>query len=141
MKYQPVEIKLLAHIDTTSFDEDLWQFEFDDDISTLLLIDYALEQFQQSVQAQDDYVVPEHLSEQLGQQNLGLKHSELYTFTELLQLLIFTQAADVKDTLSNMLCGTDEQAYLILSKRAVTYNLNLKKRKYTKPVKIFVFIS
>lgn len=80
-----------------------------------------------SVQAQDDYVVPEHLSEQLGQQNLGLKHSELYTFTELLQLLIFTQAADVKDTLSNMLCGTDEQAYLILSKRAVTYNLNLKK--------------
>ncbi|MGN5726481.1 CapA family protein [Acinetobacter calcoaceticus] len=128
MKYQPVEIKLLAHIDTTSFDEDLWQFEFDDDISTLLLIDYALEQFQQkSVQAQDDYVVPEHLSEQLGQQNLGLKHSELYTFTELLQLLIFTQAADVKDTLSNMLCGTDEQAYLILSKRAVTYNLNLKK--------------
>lgn len=26
-----------------------------------------------------------------------------------------------------MLCGTDEQAYLILSKRAVTYNLNLKK--------------
>lgn len=49
MKYQPVEIKLLAHIDTTSFDEDLWQFEFDDDISTLLLIDYALEQFQQKV--------------------------------------------------------------------------------------------
>ncbi len=47
MKYQPVEIKLLAHIDTTSFDEALWQFEFDDDISTLLLIDYALEQFQQ----------------------------------------------------------------------------------------------
>lgn len=128
MKYQPVEIKLLAHIDTTSFDEALWQFEFDDDISTLLLIDYALEQFQQkSVQAQDDYVVPEHLSEQLGQQNLRLKHLEHYTFTELLQLLIFTQAADAKDALSNMLCGTDEQAYLILSKRAVTYNLNLKK--------------
>lgn len=128
MKYQPVEIKLLAHIDTTSFDEVLWQFEFDDDISTLLLIDYALEQFQQkSVQAQDDYVVPEHLSEQLGQQNLGLKPSEHYNFIELLQLLIFTQAADVKDALSNMLCGTHEQAYLILSKRAVTYNLNLKK--------------
>ncbi|MFV5548522.1 CapA family protein [Acinetobacter oleivorans] len=128
MKYQPVEIKLLAHIDTTSFDEALWQFEFDDDISTLLLIDYALEQFQQkSVQAQDDYVVPEHLSEQLGQQNLGLKPSEHYNFIELLQLLIFTQASDVKDALSNMLCGTHEQAYLILSKRAATYNLNLKK--------------
>lgn len=128
MKYQPVEIKLLAHIDTTSFDEALWQFEFDDDILTLLLIDYALEQFQQkSVQAQDDYVVPEHLSEQLGQQNLGLKPSEHYTFTDLLQLLIFTQAADVKDALSNMLCGTHEQAYLILSKRAATYNLNLKR--------------
>ncbi len=51
MKYQPVEIKLLAHIDTTSFDEALWQFEFDDDISTLLLIDYALEQFQQKKSA------------------------------------------------------------------------------------------
>lgn len=128
MKYQPVEVKLLAHIDTTSFDEALWQFEFDDDISTLLLIDYALEQFQQkSVQAQDDYVVPEHLSEQLGQQNLGLKKSESYTFTELLQFLIFTQAADVKDALSKMLCGTHEQTYLILSKRAATYNLNLKK--------------
>ncbi|RQL66783.1 hypothetical protein BJI62_15650 [Acinetobacter pittii] len=61
MKYQPVEIKLLAHIDTTSFDEALWQFEFDDDISTLLLIDYALEQFQQKkkVQAQDVYIVPQ----------------------------------------------------------------------------------
>lgn len=143
MKYQPVEIKLLAHIDTTSFDEDLWQFEFDDDISTLLLIDYALEQFQQkSVQAQDDYVVLEHLSEQLGQQNLGLKHSELYTFTELLQLLIFTQAADVKDTLSNMLCGTDEQAYLILSKRAATYNLNLKKESTQNQLKyLFLLVK
>lgn len=128
MKYQPVEIKLLAHIDTTNFDEAIWQFEFDDDISTLLLIDYALEQFQQkNVQAQDDYVVPEHLSEQLGQQNLSLKPSEHYTFIKLLQLLIFTQAADVKDALSNMLCGTHEQTYLILSKRAATYNLNLKK--------------
>ncbi|MEA1231356.1 CapA family protein [Acinetobacter sp. IRS14] len=128
MKYQPVEIKLLAHIDTTSFDEALWQFEFDNDISTLLLIDYALEQFQQkNVKVQDDYVVPEHLSEQLGQQNLGLKPSEHYTFIELLQLLIFTQAADVKDALSNMLCSTHEEAYLILSKRAATYNLNLKK--------------
>ncbi len=128
MKYQPVEIKLLAHIETTSFDEAIWQFEFDDDISILLLIDYALEQFQQKkVQAQDDYVVPEHLSEQLGQQNLGLKISESYTFTELLQFLIFTQAADVKDALSNMLFGTTEQANLILSERATHYHLKLKK--------------
>ncbi len=143
MKYQPVEIKLLAHIDTTSFDEALWQFEFDDDISTLLLIDYALEQFQQkNVQAQDDYVVPEHLSEQLGQQNLGLKHSEHYTFTELLQLLIFTQAVDVKDALSNMLCGTHEQAYLILSKRAATYNLNLKKGSTQNQIKhLFLLVK
>ncbi|MGP4772587.1 CapA family protein [Acinetobacter sp. PFS20] len=143
MKYQPVEVKLLAHIDTTSFDEALWQFEFDDDISTLLLIDYALEQFQQkSVQAQDDYVVPEHLSEQLGQQNLGLKPSEHYTFTDLLQLLIFTQAADVKDALSNMLCGTHEQAYLILSKRAATYDLNLKKGSTQKQLKhLFLLVK
>ncbi|MFV5438038.1 CapA family protein [Acinetobacter oleivorans] len=143
MKYQPVEIKLLADIDTTSFDEALWQFEFDDDISTLLLIDYALEQFQQkSVQAQDDYVVPEHLSEQLGQQNLGLKPSEHYTFTDLLQLLIFTQAVDVKDALSNMLCGTDEQAYLILSKRAATYNLNLKKESTQNQLKhLFLLVK
>ncbi len=127
MKYQPVEIKLLAHIDTTSFDEALWQFEFDDDISTLLLIDYALEQFQQKkVQAQDVYVVPQKMSEQIGQQNLGLKTSESYTFTELLQFLIFTQAVDVKEALSNMICGTNEQAYLILSKRAAAYNLTLK---------------
>ncbi|WP_111854548.1 CapA family protein [Acinetobacter oleivorans] len=143
MKYQPVEIKLLAHIDTTSFDEALWQFEFDDDISTLLLIDYALEQFQQkNVQVQDDYVVSENLSEQLGQQNLGLKHSEHYTFTELLQLLIFTQAADVKDALSNMLCGTQEQAYLILSKRAATYNLNLKKGSTQNQIKhLFLLVK
>ncbi|WP_440206363.1 CapA family protein [Acinetobacter oleivorans] len=128
MTYQPVEIKLLAHIDTTSFDEALWQFEFDDDISTLLLIDYALEQFQQkSVQAQDDYVVPEHLSDQVGQHNLGLKSSENYTFIELLQFLIFTQAADVKNALSNMLYGTSEKAHLILSERADIYHLNLKK--------------
>ncbi|MEO4180724.1 CapA family protein [Acinetobacter pittii] len=127
MKYQPVEIKLLAHIDTTSFDEALWQFEFDDDISTLLLIDYALEQFQQkNVQAQDVYVVPQNMSKHIGQQNLGLKTSESYTFTELLQFLIFTQAADVKDALSKMLCGTNEQASLIFSKRAATYNLTLK---------------
>lgn len=127
MKYQPVEIKLLAHIDTTNFDEAIWQFEFDDDISTLLLIDYALEQFQQkNVQAQDVYVVPQKMSEQIGQQNLGLKTSESYTFTELLQFLIFTQAVDVKEALSNMICGTNEQAYLILSKRAAAYNLTLK---------------
>lgn len=127
MKYQPVEIKLLAHIDTTSFDEALWQFEFDDDISKLLLIDYALEQFQQkNVQAQDVYVVPQNMSKHIGQQKLGLKTSESYTFTELLQFLIFTQAADVKDALSKMLCGTNEQASLIFSKRAATYNLTLK---------------
>lgn len=143
MKYQPVEIKLLADIDTTSFDEALWQFEFDDDISTLLLIDYAIEQFQQkNAQAQDDYVVPKHLSEQLGQQNLGLKPSEHYTFTDLLQLLIFTQAADVKDALSNMLCGTHEQAYLILSKRAATYNLNLKKESTQNQLKhLFLLVK
>ena len=128
MKYHPVEIKLLAHVGTTSFDEALWQFEFDDDISTLLLIDYALEQFQQkNIQAQEIYVVPDHISEQVGQQNLGLKPSEHYTFTELLQFLIFTQAADVKDALSNMLCGNLEQANLVLLKRAATYNLNFKK--------------
>ncbi|MFA2968991.1 CapA family protein [Acinetobacter pittii] len=127
MKYQPVEIKLLAHIDTTNFDEAVWQFEFDDDISTLLLIDYALEQFQQkSVLAQDVYVVPKNMSKHIGQQNLGLKTSESYTFTELLQFLIFTQAADVKDAFSRMLCGTNEQASLIFSKRAATYNLTLK---------------
>ncbi|MCU4423893.1 CapA family protein [Acinetobacter sp. WU_MDCI_Abxb74] len=127
MKYQPVEIKLLAHVDTTSFDETLWQFEFDDDISTLLLIDYALEQFQQkNIQAQDVYVVPDQILEHIGQQTLGLKPSEHYTFTELLQFLIFTQAADVKNALSNMLFGTTGQATLILSERAATYNLTIK---------------
>jgi len=143
MKYQPVEIKLLAHINTTSFDEAIWQFEFDNDISTLLLIDYALEQFQQKkVQAQDVYVVPQKMSEQIGQQNLGLKKSESYTFTELLQFLIFTQAADVKDALSKMLCGTNEQAYLILSKRAVTYNLNLKKENIQNQLKhLFLLVK
>ncbi|MCT9189379.1 CapA family protein, partial [Acinetobacter baumannii] len=85
------------------------------------------EQFQQKkVQAQDVYVVPQKMSKHIGQQNLGLKASESYTFTELLQFLIFTQAADVKDALSKMLCGTNEQAYLILSKRAATYHLILK---------------
>jgi len=128
MKYQPVEIKLLAHIETTSFDEAIWQFEFDEDISTLLLIDYTLEQFQQkNIQAQDVYRVSDQTLEQIGQQNLGLKVSEQYTFTELLQFLIFTQAADVKDALSNMLFGTTEQANLILSERAAHYHLKLKK--------------
>lgn len=127
MKYQPVEIKLLAHVDTTSFDEALWQLEFDEDVSTLLLIDYALEQFQRkNIQPQDVYVVPDHLSEQVGQQNLGLKPFEHYTFTELLQFLIFTQTADVKDALSNMLFGKLEQANLILSERAAHYHLKLK---------------
>lgn len=128
MKYQLVEIKLLAHIDTTNFDEAIWQFEFDDDISTLLLIDYALEQFQQKkVQAQDVYIVPQKMSEQIGQQNLDLKTSESYTFTELLQFLIFTQAVDVKEALSNMLFGKSEKAHLILSERADVYHLTLKK--------------
>lgn len=128
MKYQPVEIKLLAHIDTTNFDEAVWQFEFDDDISTLLLIDYALEEFQQkSVLAQDVYVVPQNMSKHIGQQNLGLKASESYTFTELLQFLIFTQAVDVKEALSNMLFGKSEKAHLILSERADVYHLTLKK--------------
>jgi hypothetical protein len=143
MKYQPVEIKLLAHIDTTSFDEDLWQFEFDDDISTLLLIDYALEQFQQNnIQAQDVYAVPEHLSEQVGQHNLGLKPSEHYTFTELLQFLIFTQAADVKHALSNMLYGTSKKAHLILSERANIYHLNFKKEGIRNQLKhLFLLIK
>lgn len=128
MKYQPVEIKLLAHIDTTNFDEAVWQFEFDDDISTLLLIDYALEQFQQkSVLAQDVYIVPQNMSKHIGQQNLGLKASEKYTFTELFQFLIFTQAVDVKEALSNMLFGKSEKAHLILSERADVYHLTLKK--------------
>ncbi|MGT2550715.1 CapA family protein [Acinetobacter geminorum] len=128
MKYQPVEIKLLVHIDTTNFDEAVWQFEFDDDISTLLLIDYALEQFQQkSIQAQDVYVVPQNMNKHIGQQNLGLKASESYTFTELLQFLIFTQAVDVKEALSNMLFGKSEKAHLILSERADVYHLTLKK--------------
>lgn len=116
MKYQPVEIKLLAHIDTTSFDEALWQFEFDDDISTLLLIDYALEQFhQKKVQADEVYRVPEQKIKKIGEQNLGLEKNESYTFAELLQFLIFTQANDVKDALSNMLFGSIEQIQLILS--------------------------
>lgn len=128
MKYQPVEIKLLAHIDTTNFDEAVWQFEFDDDISTLLLIDYALEQFQQkSVLAQDVYIVPQNMSKHIGQQNLGLKASEKYTFTELFQFLIFTQAVDVKEALSNILFGKSEKAHLILSERADVYHLTLKK--------------
>jgi len=128
MKYQPVEIKLLAHIETTSFDEAIWQFEFDEDVSTLLLIDYALEQFQQkNIQAQDIYKVSDQTPGQIGQQNLGLKVSEQYTFTELLQLLIFTQATDVKDALSNMLFGTAVQANLILSERAAHSHLKLKK--------------
>ena len=128
MKYQPVEIKLLAHIEITSFDEAIWQFEFDEDVSTLLLIDYALEQFQQkNIQAQDVYRVSDQTLEQIGQQNLGLKVSEQYTFTELLQFLIFTQAADVKDALSNMLFGTTAQANLILSERAAHFHLKLKK--------------
>lgn len=128
MKYQPVEIKLLAHIDTTNFDEAVWQFEFDDDISVLLLIDYALEQFQQkNVLAQDVYVVPQNMSKHIGQQNLGLKASEKYTFAKLLQFLIFTQAVDVKEALSNMLFGKSEKAHLILSERADVYHLTLKK--------------
>ncbi|AZC05753.1 hypothetical protein DKE44_004225 [Acinetobacter nosocomialis] len=41
------EIKLLASLDHAQFEEAIWTFEIDGDISTLLLIDYALEQFHQ----------------------------------------------------------------------------------------------
>ncbi len=55
------------------------------------------------MQAQGVYIVPQNMSKHIGQQNLGLKTSESYIFTELLQFLIFTQAVDVKEALSSML--------------------------------------
>lgn len=45
MTYPLFEIKLLAALDHAQFEEAIWAFEIDGDISTLLLIDYALEQF------------------------------------------------------------------------------------------------
>jgi hypothetical protein len=126
MTYPLFEIKLLAACDNTNFDDALWTYEADGDISTLLLIDYALEQFQQkTIQANEVYVVSEHLPQQIGEQNLGLGKNESYTFVELLQFLICTQANDVKNALSHMLLGSTEQAQLIFSQRAESYHLAL----------------
>lgn len=44
MTYPLFEIKLLTALDHAQFEEAIWAFEIDGDISTLLLIDYALEQ-------------------------------------------------------------------------------------------------
>lgn len=52
MTYSLFEIKLLAPLDHTNFDNAVWKFEVDGDVSTLLLIDYALEQFQQKTSKQ-----------------------------------------------------------------------------------------
>lgn len=121
------EIKLLAALDNTNFDDAVWEFEIDGDISTLLLIDYALDQFhQKNIKADKTYVVSEQKLKQIGEQNLGLEKNETYTFVELLQFLIFTQANDVKNALSHMLFGSVEQAQLTLSKRAENYKLTLK---------------
>ncbi len=57
---------------------------------------------------------------------MGLEKNESYTFAQLLQFVIFTQANDVKDALSNILFDSVEQAQLILSKRAENYKLTLK---------------
>ncbi len=43
MTYPLFEIKLLTALDHAQFEEAIWAFEIDGDISTLLLIDYALE--------------------------------------------------------------------------------------------------
>ncbi|BCA98405.1 hypothetical protein ATCC19606_07410 [Acinetobacter baumannii] len=127
MSYPLFEIKLLAALDHAQFEEAIWAFEIDGDISTLLLIDYALEQFhQKKVQADEVYRVPEQKIKKIGKQNLGLEKNESYTFAELLQFLIFTQANDVKDALSNMLFGSIEQTQLILSKRAEDHQLALR---------------
>lgn len=121
------EIKLLASLDHAQFEEAIWTFEIDGDISNLLLIDYALEQFhQKKVQVNDIYQVPEQKNKKIGEQYLGLEKNESYTFTQLLQFVIFTQANDVKDALSNILFDSVEQAQLILSKRAENYKLTLK---------------
>ncbi|PTV58894.1 CapA family protein [Acinetobacter seifertii] len=122
----PFEIKLLAVLDNDQFQEAIWGFEIDGGISTLLLIDYALEQFQQKkIQANEAYVVSEHVLQQISGPNLGLEKNESYTFVELLQFLVFTQANDVKNALSNMLFDSTEQAQLILSQRANNYQLAL----------------
>lgn len=127
MTYPLFEIKLLAILDNKNFDNAVWKFEVDGDVSTLLLIDYALEQFQQKkIQANEVYVVSEHLSQQVSGPNLGLEKNESYTFIELLQFLIFTQANDVKHALSKMLFYSVEQAQLTLSQRAENYHLTLK---------------
>lgn len=121
------EIKLLASLDHAQFEEAIWTFEIDGDISTLLLIDYALEQFhQKKVQADKVYRVSEQKNKKIGEQYLGLEKNESYTFAQLLQFVIFTQANDVKDALSNILFDSVEQAQLILSKRAENYKLTLK---------------
>lgn len=78
------------------------------------------------VQADEVYRVPEQKIKKIGEQNLGLEKNESYTFAELLQFLIFTQANDVKDALSNMLFGSIEQTQLILFKRAEDYQLALR---------------
>ncbi|EXR32606.1 CapA family protein [Acinetobacter sp. 1179249] len=121
------EIKLLAALDHAQFEEAIWTFEIDGDISTLLLIDYALEQFhQKKVQADKVYRVSEQKNKKIGEQYLGLEKNESYTFAQILQFVIFTQANDVKDALSNILFDSVEQAQLILSKRAENYKLTLK---------------
>ena len=124
MTYSLFEIKLLVPLDNSNFDNAVWKFAVDGDVSTLLLIDYALEQYQQkNIEANKTYVVSEQKPKQLGEQNLGLEKNESYTFVELLQFLIFTHANDVKDALSNILFDSVEQAQLILSKRAENYKL------------------
>ncbi|HFX6226238.1 CapA family protein [Acinetobacter nosocomialis] len=121
------EIKLLASLDHAQFEEAIWTFEIDGDISTLLLIDYALEQFhQKKVQADKVYRVSEQKNKKIGEQYLGLEKNESYTFAQLLKFLILTQANDVKEALSNMLFDSVEQAQLILSKRVENYKLTLK---------------
>lgn len=134
------EIKLLAALDNTNFDDAVWEFEIDGDISTLLLIDYALEQFhQKNIKADKTYVVSEQKLKQIGEQNLGLEKNETYTFVELLQFLIFTQANDVKHALSNMLFGSVEQAQLTLSQRADNYHLTLNPSHQLK--KLFLLVQ
>ena len=134
------EIKLLAALDNTNFDDAVWEFEIDGDISTLLLIDYALEQFhQKNIKAGKTYVVSEQKLKQIGEQNLGLEKNETYTFVELLQFLIFTQANDVKHALSNILFGSVEQAQLTLSQRAANYHLTLNPSHQLK--KLFLLVQ
>ncbi|OUC57342.1 putative poly-gamma-glutamate biosynthesis protein, partial [Acinetobacter seifertii] len=77
MTYSLFEIKLLVPLDNSNFDNAVWKFAVDGDVSTLLLIDYALEQFQQkNIKANKTYVVFEQKPKQLGEQNLGLEKNE-----------------------------------------------------------------